>query len=189
MNQGPKWVLIKKNTVDNFMRLPLYISPVLYKVLSPLSSKVLSLLSSKVLSPLSSTRFYLPCPLQGSISPVFYKILSPLSSTRFFLPWPLLFSPHGHIATLFSSGALYPEPRTRLYEIPIYLYRSSLWELNCWSVQAYKTPNSCGEGLLGNLFRVRPIPTGYSLYALNPLLPGLEPGPAQSTLTELHCWC
>ena len=39
------------------------------------------------------------------------------------------------------------------------------------------------------LIGVRPIPTGYSLYALNPLLPGLKPGPAQSTLTELHCWC
>ena len=46
------------------------------------------------------------------------------------------------------------------------------------SVQAYKTPNSCGEGLLGNLFGVKPIPTGYSLYTLNPLLPGLEHRPA-----------
>ena len=43
--------------------------------------------------------------------------------------------------------------------------------VDCLSVQAY----SCGEGLLGNLFGVRPIPTRYSLYALHPLLPGLEP--------------
>ena len=35
--------------------------------------------------------------------------------------------------------------------------------------EAYKTPNSCGEGLLVNLFGVSPIPTGYSLRALNPL--------------------
>ena len=49
--------------------------------------------------------------------------------------------------------------------------------LNCQLVQAYKTPSSCGEGLFVNLFGVRPIPTGYSLHALNPLLPGLEPGP------------
>ena len=84
----------------------------------------------------------------------------------------------------FSVLALYPEPSTRSYEIRIYLHRSALR-----AVQAYNTPNSCGECLLVNPFGVRPFPTGYSLYALNPLLQGLEPGPAQSTLTELHCWC
>ena len=77
--------------------------------------------------------------------------------TLFFL---FLFLPPGHIATLFPVRALYPEPRTRPYEIRIYLHRSSLRVLNCRSVQAYKTPNSCGEGLLVNLFGVRPIPTG-----------------------------
>ena len=101
------------------------------------------------------------------------------------------FAPSGHIATLFPVWALYPEPRTRtrLYEIRIHLHCSLLRTLNCRLVKAYKTPNSCGEGLLGNLLGVRPIPTRYSLHALNPLLPGLKPGPAYSTLTELHCWC
>ena len=75
----------------------------------------------------------------------------------------LFFLPPGHFATLFPVRAFYPEPRTRPYEIHIYLYGSLLKALNCLSVLAYKTPNSCGEGLL-------------------------EPGPAQWTLTELHCW-
>ena len=99
------------------------------------------------------------------------------------------FAPSGHIATLFPVQTLYLEPRSRPYEIRIYLHCSSLRALNCRSVQAYMTPNSCGEGLHVNLFGVRPIPTGYSLHALNPLLPGLEPGPPKSTLIELHCWC
>ena len=55
-----------------------------------------------------------------------------------------LIVPTGHIDTLFPVGALYPEPRTQLYEIGIYRHCSSLRAL----VQAYKTPNSCGEGLL-----------------------------------------
>ena len=48
----------------------------------------------------------------------------------------------------------------------LYLHHISLRGLNCWSVKAYKTPNSFGEGLLGNLFQVRPIPTGYIKSAL-----------------------
>ena len=43
----------------------------------------------KVLSLLSSTRFYLSCPLQGSISPVLYKVLSllcPLTPPRVLYP-------------------------------------------------------------------------------------------------------
>ena len=111
----------------------------------------------------------------GVVEPTAFKFF-------FFTPWAYCY-------IIFPVQALYPEPRTRLYEICIYLHCSSLRALNCRLVQAYETPNSCGEGLLSNLFRVRPIPTGYSLCALNPLLPGLEPGPAQSTLTELHCWC
>ena len=34
------------------------------------------------------------------------------------------FVPPGHLATLFPVRALYPEPRTRLYEIRIYHHRS-----------------------------------------------------------------
>ena len=37
-----------------------------------------------------------------------------------------LFAPPGHIETLFTVQALYLEPRTRLYEIRRYRYRSSL---------------------------------------------------------------
>ena len=37
-----------------------------------------------------------------------------------------LFAPPGHIDTLFPVWALYPEPRTRPYEIRIYRYRSLL---------------------------------------------------------------
>jgi hypothetical protein len=56
--------------------------------------------------------------------------------------------------------------------------------VDCRSVQAYKTRNSCREGLLYNHLGVRPVPTGYSLYALNPLLSGLEPRTPQSTLAK-----
>ena len=94
------------------------------------------------------------------------------------------FAPPGHFATLFPVRVLYSEPATGSMRYA-YIFRV----LNGRSVRAFKTPNSCAEGLLVNLFGVRPIPTEYSLHALNPLLPGLEPRPAQSTLTELDCWC
>ena len=40
-----------------------------------------------------------------------------------------------------------------------------------------------------NLLGVRPNPTVYSLYALNPPSPGFEPRTPQSTLAELHFRC
>ena len=90
-------------------------------------------------------------------------------SHRDLLPIPktvckgLFFCPLGILLHYIQCGRFNPEPRTRPYEIRIYLHGSLLKALNCLSVLAYKTPNSCGEGLL-------------------------EPGPAQWTLTELHCW-
>ena len=99
--------------------------------------------------------------LSHSLSPS--ALLGDSSATMFSRQDPRLFlRPLGILLHYFPVRALYPEPRTRLYEIHIYLHRSSLRALNCWSVQAYKTPNSCGECLLVNLLGVRPIPTGYS---------------------------
>ena len=83
----------------------------------------------------------------------------------------------GHIATVFPVRVLYPEPRTQPYEIPIYCHSST--------AQSILLPVGSGlqdsqwlwvrPGLLDNLFGVRPIPTGYCLYTLNPPLLGFEP--------------
>ena len=96
-----------------------------------------------------------------------------------------LFVPPGHIDTLFLVQALYPEPRTRPRYAYIVILSQCAQSVDSRSVQAYKTPNSCGDGLLCNLFGVRPIPTVYSLCALNPHLPGLEPGPAPLALAQV----
>ena len=90
--------------------------------------------------------------------------------------------PSGHIDTLF------PEPCRMRYAITHISSFQFAQSIDCRLVQVYKTPNSCGEGLLCNLFGVRPIPTRYSLYALNPVLPGLEPGPTDEVCVISGNW-
>ena len=63
-----------------------------------------------------------------------------------FFVWLLcLFAPPGHIDTLFLVGALYPEPPHPNTQILSSQFAQSV---DCRLVQAYKTPNSCGESLL-----------------------------------------
>ena len=88
------------------------------------------------------------------------------SFTTMFFFFFLFSSPPGYIATLFSgagvvSRTMHPAVWDTHMSSP-----QCAQSVDCRSVQAYETPNSCGEGLLGNLFGVRLIPTGYSLYAI-----------------------
>ena len=81
--------------------------------------------------------------------------------------------------------ALYPDTRTRPYEIRIYLHHSVLIALTASPFRPTRPPTVVGKVCL-----VTYLESGlFPLDALNPLLPGLEPGTAQLTLTELHCWC
>ena len=94
--------------------------------------------------------------------------------------------PLGIFVQYFLVQASYPGPRTRQYEILIYLHR-----IRSESVMPV------GPGLPGpqqlwgrpafNHFGVRPTITVYGPYALNPLLPGFEPRVLPpSTLAEAH---
>ena len=108
-----------------------------------------------------------------------------LYENNFFL-WLLgLFVPPGHIDTLFPVQALYPEPRTRPYDIRIYCHPSLLRALTTGRFRPTRPPTVVGKICFVTSSESRPIPTGYSLYALNPLLPGLKPRPAPLALAEV----
>ena len=65
----------------------------------------------------------------------------------------LFCAPWAYCYIISGAGVVSGTPHPA-YEIRIYLHCSLLRALKCLSVQAYKTLNSCGEGLLVNLFGV-----------------------------------
>jgi hypothetical protein len=97
----------------------------------------------------------------------------------------LFFCAPGHIIQYFPVQALYPEPCTRPYQIRIYHHSSVLRALTAGRFRPTRPATVVGKAcFIYNLLGVRPAPTVYSLYALNPLLPGLEPRIPQSTLAK-----